>query len=93
MMTPRLIQIAARRITTSAPRRAEVPAGYAKIKEIQKEFQIDNGLRIHERGGAANKMVYMATKGLILVGTVLFCDFIWKETKLGISLGLGDPKA
>ena len=32
--------------------------GYAKLKQKQKLFQIDNGLRIHERGGAMDKVTY-----------------------------------
>ena len=31
--------------------------GYAKLKQKQKLFQIDNGLRIHERGGAMDKVL------------------------------------
>jgi hypothetical protein len=30
--------------------------GYLKFKETQKKFQIDNGLRIHERGGPIEKV-------------------------------------
>ena len=35
-----------------------IPSGYAKLKVSQKEFQIDNGLKIHQRGGAVDKVLY-----------------------------------
>jgi len=50
-----------------------IPAGYAKIKAQQKEFSIDNGKRIHERGGASNRNVYLFTKLMILVGFLEWC--------------------
>ena len=51
---------ASRQITTSAAR-SEVHPGYLKIKERQKAFQVNNGLRIHERGGPKDKMLYNFT--------------------------------
>merc|ERR1712080_550548 len=101
MMSGRLLQLAsrrafalsaARRINLSAVSRAQIPEGYAKLKEEQKMFQLDDGKRIHERGGSSNRLIYQFTKLLVLIGTVLFCDFFWRETQLGISLGVGSPK-
>jgi hypothetical protein len=52
--------IASRQITTSAAR-SEVLPGYFKLKEAQKAFQVNNGLRIHERGGPKDKIRYNPT--------------------------------
>jgi hypothetical protein len=43
--------------------------GYLKFKETQKKFQIDNGLRIHERGGPIEKVGFPAPFFLISVGS------------------------
>ena len=42
----RLLAPAVRLVSTSAPRQTgNIPAGYGKLKDKQKMFNIDNGLR------------------------------------------------
>eukprot|EP00091_Calanus_sinicus_P013125 TRINITY_DN2922_c0_g1_i3.p1 TRINITY_DN2922_c0_g1~~TRINITY_DN2922_c0_g1_i3.p1 ORF type:complete len:118 (-),score=11.29 TRINITY_DN2922_c0_g1_i3:155-508(-) len=69
----RVGSVAASRVflsTTRANAKPNVPAGFAAIKERQKTFNIDNGLRVHQRGGTMDKVLYNATLLLILVGAV-----------------------
>jgi hypothetical protein len=48
-----------------------------KMKERQQHFQIDNGLRVHERGGAFDKALYMFTSGVLLLGGVLWVKGVY----------------
>ena len=48
--------------------KSEVNAGFLKLKERQKAFQIDNLLGVHESGGPEDKLLDIAT---LLVGTIL----------------------
>jgi len=50
--------------------KANIPAGFAKLKEKQKFFNVDNGLRVHQRGGASDSILHSITLLLILVGLV-----------------------
>eukprot|EP00092_Neocalanus_flemingeri_P013733 GFUD01014811.1.p2 GENE.GFUD01014811.1~~GFUD01014811.1.p2 ORF type:complete len:108 (-),score=23.06 GFUD01014811.1:367-690(-) len=54
-----------------------IPSGFAKIKEKQKIFNIDNGLRVHERGGTKDKLLYNFTLLVLLVGFVEWCRVWW----------------
>merc|ERR1712168_87374 len=68
-----------RQFSTTASRKAlgPMPAGFAKIKDRQKMFQIDNGLRIHERG-ARDGMVFNLTQLLLVVGGVLWVKTVYQ---------------
>jgi len=63
-------------LSTSFQNRSVIPAGYAKIKAQQKAFAVDDGKRIHEKGGASNRNLYLFTKFVILVGFVEWCR-VW----------------
>merc|ERR1711936_681022 len=54
--------------TTSTINSSNIRPGYAAIKEKQKYFNIDNGKRVHERGGAKDDIMYNITLLIILVG-------------------------
>jgi hypothetical protein len=76
MNTSRLLPLV-RRFSTATARNTrdanvEVHPGYLKFKETQKKFQIDNGLRIHERGGPIEKAIFNLTGILILMGGVVW---------------------
>eukprot|EP00092_Neocalanus_flemingeri_P023746 GFUD01025758.1.p1 GENE.GFUD01025758.1~~GFUD01025758.1.p1 ORF type:complete len:120 (-),score=17.57 GFUD01025758.1:290-649(-) len=45
-----------------------IPAGFAKIKERQKMFNVDNGLKVHERGGGKDRLLHNITLLVVLVG-------------------------
>merc|ERR1712080_191758 len=49
--------------------RSVIPAGYAKIKAQQKEFAVDDGKRIHEKGGASNRLLFVHQT----------CNFHWSS--------------
>ena len=55
----------------------DLPASYAKLKQKQKMFQIDNGLRIHERGGAMDKVLYNFSTLLCIVGGGLWAKNVY----------------
>ena len=42
--------------------------GFAAMKQKQKMFNIDNGLRVHQRGGAKDAILYNTTLGLLIIG-------------------------
>jgi hypothetical protein len=72
MNTSRLLPLV-RRFSSSAAKNMkdsslDVHPGYLKIKERQKHFQIDNGLRILEIDGPVDKAIYHLTGILIVVG-------------------------
>ena len=62
MNTGRLLPLVRRFSATSSRNMkdasVDVHPGYLKIKERQKQYQIDNGLRIHERGGPIEKVSF-----------------------------------
>ena len=47
------------------------------IKERQKTFSIDNGLRVHERG-KTDAMMHNVTLVVLTLGAVEFCRVWWK---------------
>ena len=46
------------------------------IKERQKAFNIDNGLRVHERG-KSDALIYNFTLVVLALGSVEFCRTRW----------------
>merc|ERR1712133_152067 len=48
-----------------------IPAGFAKRKEIQKMFNIDNGLRVHQRG-KGDSLLYNLTLLVVIIGGIEF---------------------
>jgi len=63
-----------RLLSSSTPARsANIPAGFGKIKEKQRMFNLDNGLRVHQRGGMTDAILYNLTLLLILAG---FCEYL-----------------
>ena len=77
LVRARVVLNASRQITTSAAR-SEVHPGYLKIKERQKAFQVNNGLRIHERGGPKDKMLYNFTLVLAAVCGVEILELMYR---------------
>merc|ERR1711887_432832 len=63
--------------TTSTIDSSNIRPGYAAIKEKQKYFNIDNGKRVHERGGAKDDIMYNITLLVILVGLVEWCRVVY----------------
>ena len=63
------------------PYAGKVPEGYAAFKQYQKMFNVDNGLRIHERGGAKDVVVYNVTVVLLVIGGVLWTRDVYKMIK------------
>merc|ERR1712183_769029 len=66
--------IVLRHFTTDS---SNIRPGYAAIKEKQKYFNIDNGKRVHERGGAKDDIMYNITLLVILVGLVEWCRVVY----------------
>ncbi|NXM49591.1 CX7A2 oxidase, partial [Gymnorhina tibicen] len=60
-----LRQISQRTISTASRRQFE-----NRVPEHQKLFQEDNGLPVHLKGGAKDAMLYRATTGLAVCGTI-----------------------
>jgi len=54
-----------------------VPAKYKLIKEKQKTFNIDNGLRVHERG-KTDSFFNNITLLVFVVGSVEWCRVVFK---------------
>jgi len=82
MNTSRLLPLLRRSLHTSTRRNikdveVDIPAGYAKLKEKQKMFQIDNGLRVHERGGAMDKVLYNLTTVMVVVGGIMWARQVY----------------
>ena len=40
-------------------------------------FNLDNGLRVHERGGMVDGILYNTTLGLILIGGVMWLNTVY----------------
>ena len=53
-----------------------IPKKFSLIKEKQKTFNVDNGLRVHERG-KTDAILYNITLVVIVFGTVEFCRTWW----------------
>merc|ERR1712117_86577 len=74
LCTTRLGQVTlSRLLSSSSQRSADVRAGYLKIKEKQKRFNVDNGLRVHQKGGFTDELLYKISLGLVLIGAVEWC--------------------
>jgi len=63
--------------TATAKESGNIPAGYAAIKQKQKMFNIDNGLRVHERGGARDSILYNFTLLCLIVGGGLWVNNVY----------------
>merc|ERR1711982_141271 len=70
--TARVISSAPTKVffSTTTTTSSNIRPGYAQIKEKQKYFNIDNGKRVRERGGAKDDIMYNLTLLIILVGAV-----------------------
>ena len=51
--------------------------GYKLLKERQKMFNLDNGLRVHERGGMADGILYNTSLVMIVVGGVMWLKTVY----------------
>merc|ERR1711953_1252619 len=69
-----------RAFSSSLTNRAEVPTQFLKIKEKQKAFGINNGLRVHERG-VTDKAVMAFTQGMLVVGAVFWVQTVFTMAK------------
>nr|ALS05102.1 putative cytochrome c oxidase subunit VIIA [Centropages tenuiremis] len=83
MNSTRVLSMLRRGVSTSAVRhikdvQAEINPAHLALKERQKMFNIDNGLRVHERGGAMDKVLYNLSSVLVVVGGVLWASTIYK---------------
>ena len=47
------------------------------MKDKQKLFNVDNGLRVHQRGGFSDAALYNVCLGLIAVGGVMWLDAVY----------------
>jgi len=74
-----LFRVAVRQLSTSTVARSgNVPAGYNALKQKQKMFNLDNGLRVHERGGFGDTVLYNTCLGLIVVGGALWVQTVYE---------------
>ncbi|XP_076874163.1 cytochrome c oxidase subunit 7A2b [Brachyhypopomus gauderio] len=60
-----LQQVSRRTLTSSARRQMA-----NKVPQNQKLFQENNGIPVHLKGGASDAVLYRATMGLTILGTV-----------------------
>ena len=51
--------------------------GYAQLKTKQKMFNLDNGLRVHQRGGMADAALYNTCVFLIFAGGALWLKTVY----------------
>jgi len=63
-------------LSTSTLRESNIPKGFAAIKEKQKYFNVDNGKRVHERGGG-DYALHTLTCIVLAVGAVEWCRVWW----------------
>jgi len=59
------------------PYGSNIPAKFRLIKEKQKVFNVDNGKRVHERGGT-DSMFHTLTLVVLIAGGVEWCRVWWK---------------
>ena len=52
-------------------------SGYQQIKQKQKMWSVDNGLRVHQRGGMGDAILYNTCLGLIVIGGYLWVDTVY----------------
>merc|ERR1712002_35931 len=50
---------------------------FKRLKEKQKQFRIDDGLRVHEKMGSSDKILQTFTLGLVLIGFFEWCRVVW----------------
>jgi hypothetical protein len=53
-----------------------IPAKFKKLKELQAEFNVDNGKRVHERGKTDN-VLHSITVLILAVGFAEWCRVWW----------------
>jgi hypothetical protein len=70
--------VVARRSMATVPGTSNGTPASRVAKEQQKMFQIDNGLRVHERGGTVDKLLYYITTGVMIVGGVMWCQTVYQ---------------
>ena len=51
--------------------------GYKMMKEKQKMFNLDNGLRVHERGGMVDSVLINSTMLLMVIGGVFWVQTVY----------------
>nr|ACY66414.1 cytochrome c oxidase subunit VIIA putative [Scylla paramamosain] len=61
--------------TTARTTRSEAHPGYNKLRATMKEFQIDNGLPIHLKGGVMDNLLFLSTLGISGVGLFMCFNF------------------
>merc|ERR1712019_251473 len=66
-----------RLFSASSPAKGKIPEGFAKIKERQKFFNVDNGLRVHQRGGMVDSLLYNFTLLVILIGALEYLRVLY----------------
>ncbi|XP_023326942.1 uncharacterized protein LOC111700302 [Eurytemora carolleeae] len=54
-----------------------IPENFRKLKQKQKAFSLDDGLRVHEKGGATDKILYNISGLIVLIGFVEWCRVVW----------------
>ena len=47
------------------------------MKNYQKLFNVDNGLRVHQRGGMMDGIFYNASIGLIIIGGITWASTVY----------------
>ena len=65
------------RKASSAIKQGPTPAQFSKIKEKQKAWAVDNGLRVHERGNT-DKVMMLTSQTLLVVGGALWLQEVYK---------------
>ncbi|KAK7789178.1 hypothetical protein R5R35_006798 [Gryllus longicercus] len=69
-----LAQVGVRRLATTPVKPATCPApqnvhpGYKKIRSTMEKFQVEDGVPVHLKGGAMDKILYQATIFLCAIG-------------------------
>jgi len=71
-------------LASPASRQGSLPGQFVKIKEKQKAWAVDNGLRVHERG-RGDKLMMIASQTLLVVGGALWLQEVYK---MGFPRGL-----
>merc|ERR1712037_169002 len=70
-----------RAFSSSLSKRAEVPTQFLKIKEKQKAFGMNNGLRVHEKV-STDKAVMAFTQGMLAIGAVFWIQTVFTMAKI-----------
>mmetsp|Transcript_75752 Transcript_75752/g.125086 ORF Transcript_75752/g.125086 Transcript_75752/m.125086 type:complete len:88 (-) Transcript_75752:53-316(-) len=63
----------------SAEAKAEIHPSYFKLKETQREFQVDNGRLIHERFGTTGKLLYNLNKLLLVAAAICESEWLYRQ--------------